>query len=163
MSREWYPQADATFERVSRFTAYVAASNQDGWSASGWEVEDIEHALPIVNDVLISKCDDSNAQRAQLGAAAGAIQSVPSGSTLRIISNSQYLKDALTNLRDWKAAAWETADGPRPNQEILESLLVVLNQRDITVEAVRLSTAEDRKRANRLKLKVRAALRARIK
>jgi ribonuclease HI len=62
--------------------------------------------------------------RMELRAVAEALDGLPSGTTVRVVSDSRYVVDALTKwIHGWRRKGWKTAQGtPVLNRDLIERL-----------------------------------------
>lgn len=77
--------------------------------------------------------------RMELMGAIAAIESVAAGTTLKVVTDSQYVKKGIESwIASWKKRGWRTADGqPVKNQDLWERLDAARATRSVTFGWVR--------------------------
>lgn len=78
--------------------------------------------------------DSTTNNRMELTAALRALEKIPSGASVELFTDSNYLKNAFTNgwLAKWKSNGWKTAKkSPVLNQDLWRELDAVIAARDV--------------------------------
>ncbi len=131
-------------ELDARFVAFVdgsALSNPGGPGGTGFVVVDQAfHAIRFGGTRW--EQDPPHAitnNRMELRAALEALEGLPSGSKVRIVSDSRYVVDALTRwIHGWRRKGWMTSQGtPVLNRDLIEALDARSRELDLSYGWVR--------------------------
>ncbi|MGY2992890.1 RNase H family protein [Mesorhizobium sp. URHB0026] len=128
---EWpYPEAQPVFQEPGDFNAWIGGTKKDDRSAAAWRVE-CKSEPSIFRQQAKPSGPGSTDQRAMLGALAGVLESLQSGSTVDCYTRSQYAIRAGCDADQWKARGWKGAEQALANPEILVRIVRVMDTRRI--------------------------------
>lgn len=137
IDQSWrYPERQPEFSEAGEFTAWVAGSGSRQGSASAWRVEKKNDAGQSVEHVEPSRAK-STPNRAQLAAAAGALETLPLGSSLHLYTCDEYVSNTINiDMTEWSGNGWKKSDGHEPaNLDIVRRLYEVTQKRQLKVVA----------------------------
>jgi ribonuclease HI len=155
MTRDiWAYQVEPpAFSGAGKFKAWTAGSADRQHSAAAWRVERTDRCEPAVEQSRRSE-GESTAPRANLGAAARAIETIPSDSTLWLCTRDEYVSNAInSDIAEWSANGWRNRAGEAvKNVDILERIRSTIRDRRLTVTAEFIGSegSTDRKELDRL-------------
>ncbi len=132
-----YPEKPPHFIAPGKFEGWIGASCQPN-KRSAMAIEMRDQASPEAPFAFAAKSADTNSTdpRAHIQALRALLEAAPNGSDLTVYSWSTYPLTVIQSAEAWRDKGWRTSTGNVQNVEVIEQILKVRAERNLTVTVV---------------------------